>query len=101
MKYDSKKLKAGKLRKRTETRMLLGSRFKVMCADAGLSSDQVAKLLRVTDRTVRYWFSGQTSVPYASYRLLRILCRYELPDPRGTSGRRSRPAGRARRFAGA
>ncbi len=61
--------------------MLLGSRFKVMCADAGLTSDQVAKLLRVTDRTVRYWFSGQTSVPYASYRLLRILCRYELPDP--------------------
>ncbi|TAM45194.1 MAG: hypothetical protein EPN61_06280 [Burkholderiaceae bacterium] len=81
MKYDGAKPKARKLRKRLESRMLLGSRFKVMCADAGLNLDAVAKLLHVTPRTVRYWFSGQTSVPYASYRLMRILCRYELPDP--------------------
>ena len=52
-----------------------------MCADAGLTLDAVAHTLRVTPRTVRYWFSGKTSVPYAAYRLIRILGRFELPDP--------------------
>ena len=57
------------------------SRFRVMCADAGLPLDAVAQALHVTPRTVRYWFSGKTSVPYAAYRLIRILGRFELPDP--------------------
>jgi hypothetical protein len=52
-----------------------------MCADAGLSIDAVAQALRVTRRTVQYWFSGRVQVPYAAYRLVRILGRYELPDP--------------------
>jgi hypothetical protein len=52
-----------------------------MCSDAGLSLDGVAQALHVTTRTVRYWFSGRTSVPYAAYRLVRILGRFELPDP--------------------
>ncbi len=57
------------------------SRFRVMCADAALTLDAVAQALHVTPRTVRYWFSGKTSVPYAAYRLIRILGRFELPDP--------------------
>jgi hypothetical protein len=52
-----------------------------MCADAGLSIDAVAQALRVTRRTVQYWISGRVQVPYAAYRLVRILGRYELPDP--------------------
>jgi hypothetical protein len=52
-----------------------------MCADAGLSIDQTAKALHVTPRTVRYWISGRVSIPYAAYRLVRILGRWELPDP--------------------
>jgi AcrR family transcriptional regulator len=52
-----------------------------MCADAGMTLDAVAQALHVTPRTVRYWFSGKTSVPYAAYRLIRILGRFELPDP--------------------
>lgn len=47
--------------------------------DAGLNVEAVGKLLHVTPRTVRYWFAGKTAVPYASYRLLRILASYELP----------------------
>jgi DNA-binding transcriptional regulator YiaG len=62
-------------------RSLTGARFKVMCADAGLSIEETAKVLHVTTRTVRYWISGRVGIPYAAYRLVRILGRFELPDP--------------------
>ena len=39
----------------------------------------MAQILHVTPRTVRYWFSGKTVVPFAAYKLLRILNRFELP----------------------
>ncbi|WP_096697075.1 VC1465 family Xer recombination activation factor [Polaromonas sp. AER18D-145] len=60
---------------------MLSSRFKVLCADAGLSIDEAAKLLHVTPRTVRYWFSGKVTVPYAAYKLVRVLRWFELPGP--------------------
>jgi hypothetical protein len=63
-----------------QERAVLGARFRIMCADAGLSIDQTAKALHVTTRTVRYWISGRVGIPYAAYRLVRILGRYELPD---------------------
>jgi hypothetical protein len=52
-----------------------------MCADAGLSIEETAKALHVTTRTLRYWISGRVAIPYAAYRLVRILGRFELPDP--------------------
>ncbi len=64
---------------RPETRTMLSSRFKTMCAESGLGVADVAKYLHVTPRTVRYWFSGHSMVPYSAYRLVRILARYELP----------------------
>lgn len=65
--------------KTAETRAVLSSRFKIACIEAGLNIDQVAQMLHVTPRTVRYWFSGKTKVPFAAYKLLRILNRFELP----------------------
>ena len=50
-----------------------------MLADLGLTSETAAKMLHVTPRTVRYWISGKVLVPYAAYRLLRILTGAELP----------------------
>lgn len=35
---------------------------------------------------MRYWFAGKTAVPYASYRLLRILALYELPGDAWAGG---------------
>jgi len=61
------------------TRALISARFKVLCADAGLSIDQAAELLHVTPRTIRYWFSGKTWVPYTAYKLLRVMRYFELP----------------------
>lgn len=46
---------------------------------ARLTQEDVACLLHVTPRTVFYWESGQVSIPYAAFRLLRIHTGYELP----------------------
>ena len=78
MKYDGRRKKP---RNSRQTRMLLGSRLKVMLADLGLTPDSAAQALHVTPRTVRYWISGKTLVPYAAYRLLRIMAGAELPCP--------------------
>jgi len=58
---------------------MLGSRFKILLADTGLSPEDAGKLLHVTPRTIRYWISGQVTVPYAAYRLVRVLRLFELP----------------------
>jgi len=46
-----------------------------------MSTDDIGKLLHVTSRTVRYWISGQALVPYAAYRLLRLMRMHELTQP--------------------
>ena len=43
-----------------------------------LSIEQTAKLLRVSDRTVHNWESGRCRIPYAAYKLMRILRGHEL-----------------------
>jgi DNA-binding transcriptional regulator YiaG len=80
MKHNGQKLNNKKLRKSRETRMELASRFRYLCADAGLSVDAVAQTLHVTSRTVRYWFSGKSAVPYAAYKLVRVMRWFELPQ---------------------
>lgn len=42
--------------------------------------DDVAKILHVTPRTLHNWNSGRYDIPYAAFKLLRVLMRYELPD---------------------
>jgi hypothetical protein len=63
------------------TRELLSARLKIMLADLGLTPEAAGKMLHVTPRTVRYWISGKVLVPYAAYKLLRILTGAELPQP--------------------
>lgn len=58
---------------------MLSARLKVMLADLALTPETTGKMLHVHPRTVRYWISGKVRVPYASYRLLRILTGAELP----------------------
>lgn len=78
MKYSGTKLNKCRTR---ETRALLGSRFKILLADAGLSHDAAAQLLHVTPRTIKYWVSGRVMVPYAAYKLVRVMRLFELPMP--------------------
>ena len=76
MKYDKGQLKPSRT---NETRAVQGSRLRIFMLDAGLSIDDAAQILHVTPRTVRYWISGRVTVPYAAYRLLRIMRLFELP----------------------
>jgi transcriptional regulator with XRE-family HTH domain len=47
---------------------------------SGLSKKEAAEMLRVTYRTLHNWESGRIQVPYAAFKLLRILTGYELPS---------------------
>ena len=76
IKYDAAKRKPSKAR---QTRLLLSARLKIMLADLGLTPESTGKMLHVHPRTVRYWISGKTLIPYSAYRLLRILTGAELP----------------------
>ncbi len=49
-----------------------------MDRNLGLDLTGRAKLLRVTKRTLHNWQSGKHDIPYAAYRLLRLLNRMEL-----------------------
>ena len=46
---------------------------------ARLTQSEAACLLHVTERTIRLWETGQVAIPYAAYKLLRILTGFELP----------------------
>lgn len=81
MKQNTKKRRGGNLRQKDDQRTMLASRFKCFCADSGLSIHEIGKFLHVTPRTVRYWFSGQSAIPFSAYRLLRIHRMWELPQP--------------------
>lgn len=52
-----------------------------MYRNLGLDLAGCAKLLHVTERTLHNWASGKHDIPYATYRLLRLLNRMELPGP--------------------
>jgi len=57
----------------------LADDFILVRRTACLSQKEVAALLHVTLRTVTNWESGRATIPYAAFKLLRIMSRYELP----------------------
>lgn len=50
-----------------------------MLADLGLKHPDAAKMLHVSLRTLQNWLSGRHQVPYAVYKLLRMMRYMELP----------------------
>ena len=50
-----------------------------MLADLGFKHPEAAKLLHVSLRTLQNWLSGRHQVPYAVYKLLRLMRYMELP----------------------
>ncbi len=54
-------------------------RFRALLAELGLSNPEAAKTLRVSLRTLQNWLSGRHEVPYAAYKLLRLIRHLELP----------------------
>ncbi len=62
-----------------ETRAQLGSRLRYARLNLGWSIEDAGKYFQVTDRTWHNWESGAHRIPYAVYKLLRVLARLELP----------------------
>lgn len=48
-------------------------RFRDTRLSLGLGVEACADLLRVSERTIRHWESGATRIPYAAYKLMRVL----------------------------
>lgn len=71
--------RSGMTAKAPRTCAVTGSRFKDTRIGCALTVPQTAKLLRVAERTLHNWETGRSRVPYAAYKLLRILRGYELP----------------------
>jgi transcriptional regulator with XRE-family HTH domain len=46
---------------------------------ARMSIEEAACALHVTPRTVQLWEKGRSVIPYAAYKLLRIISGYDLP----------------------
>ncbi len=59
--------------------MATASRFKDTRQMCVLSVPAAGKLFRVSERTIRNWEAGRVGIPYAAFKLMRILRGYELP----------------------
>lgn len=77
----AKPARAGNAGKRPRSRAVTADRFQTARLTACLSVPATAKLLHVTERTVHNWESGRSRVPYAAYKLLRVLRGFDLGHP--------------------
>lgn len=60
-------------------RAQLGFRLRAARCNLGWSMADAAKNLQVTERTWHNWENGSHRIPYAVYKLLRVMARLELP----------------------
>jgi transcriptional regulator with XRE-family HTH domain len=64
-----------------ETRAQLGQRLRACRARLGWSLPEAGKFFQVTERTWHNWERGSHRIPFAVYKLARVLARFELPSP--------------------
>jgi DNA-binding transcriptional regulator YiaG len=62
-------------------RVVSAFRFRDVRFSCGLSIPAAAKVLHVSERTLHNWESGAVRIPYAAFKLLRLLRGGELPGP--------------------
>lgn len=71
--------RSGKHGKRPRICVVAPERFREARLTCFLSVDAAAKLLRVTTRTLHNWETGKARIPYAAFKLMRIMRGGELP----------------------
>jgi hypothetical protein len=64
-----------------QTRVQLGYRLRLARARLGWSLADAAKFFQVTERTWHNWEIGTHRIPFAVYKLARVLARMEFPSP--------------------
>jgi DNA-binding transcriptional regulator YiaG len=62
-----------------DTRIQLGSRLRYARIKLGWSVEDAGKYFQVTDRTWHNWETGAHRIPFAVYKLARVLASLELP----------------------
>lgn len=80
MKYIHSSKRGKSCRHDPDTRAQLGFRLRCARLRMGWSMVEAGKYFQVTERTWHNWESGLHRIPFAVYKLLRVLARYELPD---------------------
>ena len=73
------KSKARKGRQCPADRLQHARRFSAMLRSLGLSRLDAAQMLQVSERTLHNWLSGTHQVPYAAFKLVRVLRLQEIP----------------------
>lgn len=66
-------------------RIDMGRKFRSMYRNLGMNRTEAAKFLQVSERTLHNWESGRHVIPFAAYKLLRLLTWQDLPG-RGWEG---------------
>lgn len=61
-------------------RSIEAENFELLRVTHRLSVKNVSELLHVSEATVLNWESGRARIPYAAYRLLKVLRNHEMPD---------------------
>lgn len=79
MKYIVKKTNRKSCRHDPDYRAQLGYRLRSARCGMGWSIADAAKYFQVTERTWHNWESGAHRIPFAVYKLCRVLARLELP----------------------
>lgn len=73
--------RVGRLRKRPRLHLIDPVEFRALRRSAGLTRDAAAEMIGVSLRTVGHWETGQTRIPYAAFKLLRIYRHGEFLHP--------------------
>jgi hypothetical protein len=63
-----------------ETRLAQGREFRSLYRILGHDRSSIAKFLRVTPRTLFNWETGRAAIPFAAFKLVRLMARSELPS---------------------
>lgn len=67
------------MRSKVRCRYVDPEKFYLVRRYGGLRHEDVAMLLGVTPKTVGNWEAGRNRIPYAAFKLLKVLTGYELP----------------------
>lgn len=79
MKYSHSSKHRKNCRHDPETRAQLGFRLRYARLRLGWSISEAGKYFQVTERTWHNWETGTHRIPFAVYKLARVLARLELP----------------------
>ena len=79
MKYSHASTHRKTCRHDSETRAQLGYRLRMARCNLSWSVTDAGKYFQVTERTWHNWENGAHRIPYAVYKLMRVLAQLELP----------------------